>query len=193
MQDMGHEISYHYDVLDANSGDYERADHDFKHYLARFHKEGFSFNTICQHGNPVKKRVGYTSNRDFFRNPKIRAEYPDLVDMVVDYSQHIHCKHIYISDAGYLWKHITEPETNDLHPKSVDIPIGNFEKLKRYVENESVSVVLSTHPHRWEQSPIKIYCKIIVFKVARNVAKTMKKIPFLYSLMNQFYFLAKKI
>lgn len=193
MKELGHEISYHYDVLDANSGDFEKAEKDFAYWIKQFNENGFVFKTICQHGNPIKKRVGYTSNRDFFRNPKIKAKYNQFVDMVVDYSQYIGQWYNYISDAGYMWKHITEPETNDLNPDSPTIPIGNFNRLKEFISNSACSIVLSTHPHRWEESKAKIMCKIGFFKCARTTAKTLQKIPFAYSILNRFYFLAKKI
>ena len=193
MQDMGHEISYHYDVLDANSGDYVKAEKDFAYWIDRFEKEGFHISTICQHGNPIKKRIGYNSNRDFFRNSKIKSKYPDLVDIVVDYSRYAIDKYVYISDAGYMWKHITEPETNDFNKDALTIPIGNFRKLIRYVGERKCSIVLSTHPHRWERSKFKIQSKILIFKILRSGARMFEKIPFAYSILSRFYFIAKKI
>lgn len=193
MKELGHEISYHYDVLDANSGDFVKAEKDFAYWLKKFKDNGFVFKTICQHGNPIKKRVGYTSNRDFFRNEGIKTKYCQFVDMVVDYSQHLGQRYSYISDAGYMWKYITEPETNDLNPDSATIPIGNFSKLKAFISDSDCSIVLSTHPHRWEESKMKITCKIGFFKCARATAKTLQKIPFAYNILNRFYFLAKKI
>ena len=193
MQNMGHEISYHYDVLDANSGDYVKAEKDFAYWIDRFEKEGFHISTICQHGNPIKKRIGYNSNRDFFRNSEIKSKYPDLVDMVVDYSHYAIDEYIYISDAGYMWKHITEPETNDFNKDALIIPIGNFKKLIKYICERKFSVVLSTHPHRWEKSKFKIYSKIVVFLILRFGARTLEKIPFVYNILSRFYFVAKKI
>lgn len=193
MKELGHEISYHYDVLDANSGDFKRAEKDFAYWLKRFNETGFEFMTICQHGNPIKKRVGYTSNRDFFRNPDIKAKYSQFVDMVVDYSRYVGQRYNYISDAGYIWKHITEPETNDLNPESPSIPIGNINKLKEFITNSDCSIVLSTHPHRWEETKVGIICKIGIFKCVRATAKTLQKVPIAYRLLNRFYFLAKKI
>jgi len=195
MKNMGHEISYHYDVLDANSGDFEKAERDFARWVERFRDCGFIFKTICQHGNPIKKRVGYTSNRDFFRNPKIKSKYSEMVDMVVDYSNYVTQPYIYISDAGYMWKHITEPETNDLHPDAPTIPIrgGDFEGLIRYIKAADSAVVLSTHPHRWEEHKLKIKAKIFFFRIVRSMARCISKMPFAYNLLNKFYFLARKI
>lgn len=194
MQSWGHEISYHYDVLDANAGDYKKAEEDFIKYSKIFADNGFKYGTICQHGNPVKKRIGYTSNRDFFRNKEIRSHYPDLVDMVVDYSQHIgNRKYRYISDASYRWNIITEPETNDLHPDVKNVKVGGFKNLLSLVRDTEYSYVISTHPHRWMSSAWKINLKIIIFRVVRESVMIARHIPGVEWLLNKFYFLAKKI
>lgn len=73
MQQMGHEISYHYDVMDACGGDIVAAMEAFAENLRLFTASGFEIVTLCQHGNPVVERKGYHSNRDFFRNEKVRC------------------------------------------------------------------------------------------------------------------------
>lgn len=194
MQTWGHEISYHYDVLDANAGDYEAAEKDFIKFSKVFADNGFTYGTICQHGNPVKKRMGYTSNRDFFRNHKIRGHYPNLVDVVVDYSQHIGGrKYRYISDASYRWNIITLPETNDQHPEVKNVKVGGFKNLLALVKDGEYSYVVSTHPHRWMSSAWKIYMKIAIFRVVRETVMVARHIPGVEWLLNKFYFLAKKI
>lgn len=194
MQEMGHEISYHYDVLDANNGDYAAAERDFSVWLKRFQDFGFALKTICQHGNPVKQRIGYTSNRDFFRNPAIKAKYSDLVDMVVDYSRYVKAPYKYISDAGYMWKHYTEPETNDINPDAPVISIGGkIDGLIRFIDESDCSIVLSTHPHRWEKSSLRINLKIYMFRALRSTVRTIEKIPLAKSILDKFYFLAKRI
>lgn len=193
MQSWGHEISYHYDVLDAHAGDYKAAEVDFVKYSKVFADNGFHYGTICQHGNPVKKRVGYTSNRDFFRNQEIRSHYPNLVDMVVDYSQHTEHKYRYISDASYRWNIITEPETNDLHPEVKNVKVGGFKNLLALVQDTDYSYVISTHPHRWMSAAWKINLKICIFRVVRETVMVARHIPGVEWLLNKFYFLAKKI
>lgn len=193
MQNWGHEISYHYDVLDAHAGNYVEAEKDFKKYMLVFAEKGFHFGTICQHGNPVMKRVGYTSNRDFFRNKEIHSHYPELVDMVVDYSQYIGHKYRYVSDSSYRWNIITEPETNDLHPDKKDIRVGGFENLFALLADTDYSYVISTHPHRWKYKAWKIYLKIGIFRIVRNTVMIIRFIPGAEWLLSKFYFLAKKI
>lgn len=193
IQSWGHEISYHYDVLDAHAGDYVAAEESFKKYSKVFADNGFHYGTICQHGNPVKKRVGYTSNRDFFRNEEIRNHYPDLVDMVVNYSQYAVSKYRYISDASYRWNIITEPETNDLHPEVKNVKVGGFKNLLALVQDTDYSYVISTHPHRWMSAAWKINLKICIFRVVRETVMVARHIPGVEWLLNKFYFLAKKI
>ena len=193
MQSWGHEISYHYDVLDANAGDFEKAESDFAKFVNMFFANGFYFKTICQHGNPVKNRAGYSSNRDFFRNPEIRSHFPGLVDVVVNFSQYIKQDYKYISDAGYKWNIITEPETNDLHPDVKNVPVGNFRKLSKLLDEENISFVISTHPHRWSRFSMSIYLRIVFFRVIRISVLTMRKIPIVERMLNKFYYLAKKI
>lgn len=193
MQSWGHEISYHYDVLDAHAGDYEAAEKDFIKFSKVFADNGFSYGTICQHGNPVKKRVGYTSNRDFFRNEKIRSHYPHLVDMVVDYSRYAVSKYRYISDASYRWNIITEPETNDIHPEVKNVRVGDFKSLLTLIQTTDYSFVISTHPHRWMSAAWKINLKIGIFRVVRGTVMVARHVPGVEWLLNKFYFIAKKI
>ena len=193
MQCWGHEISYHYDVLDAHAGDYEAAEKDFIKKSILFADAGFLYGTICQHGNPVKNRVGYTSNRDFFRHPEIRGRYPQWVDMVVDYSKHAVSDYKYISDASYRWNIITEPETNDLHPEVKNTKVGGFDKLFSLIKGSKESFIVSTHPHRWMDKAWKIQTKIVVFRIVRNTVMIARYIPGVEWMLNKFYFLAKKI
>ena len=50
MQEMGHEISYHHDVMDSNRGDIGQAVKEFEENRLLFEKNGFPVLTVCQHG-----------------------------------------------------------------------------------------------------------------------------------------------
>ena len=56
LKDMGHDIGYHYDVLDANNGDYKAAIDQFRLHLDAFSDMGIDIKTVCPHGNPIKMR-----------------------------------------------------------------------------------------------------------------------------------------
>lgn len=192
IQDLGHEVSYHYDVLDANDGDMLKAKEDFAVNVSLFRRNGFEVKTICQHGNPLKERVGYHSNRDFFRDETVQNEYANIVDIVVNFKEMSGRDYLYISDAGYSWNIIDDPENNDRVETGPNIKLESYNQIIGLLE-QGESIILSTHPHRWEKSAFRIYTKLSLFKVVRAASKGLYKIPFVKPIMNRFYFLAKKI
>lgn len=192
IQNLGHEVSYHYDVLDANDGDMAKAKKDFRDNVTRFNRNGFEIQTICQHGNPLKERVGYHSNRDFFRDETVQNEYAGIADIVVNFKEMSGRDYLYLSDAGYSWNIIDDPENNDRFETGPNIKLESYGEIIGLLE-KGESIIMSTHPHRWEKNAIRIYAKLALFKVIRAVSKGLYKIPFIKSVMNRFYFLAKKI
>lgn len=192
MQDMGHEISYHYDVMDSCKGNLEKATEEFEANRKCFEENGFLVTTVCQHGNPVVERVGYTSNRDFFRSEKVQALYPNVADIMVNYPQKYQTEYLYFSDAGRIFKQIFDPINNDVTPSDdQNTPYENLDALLSGLSGE-VGNIISTHPHRWTASAVKYVIKNAVFKTAKFLAKLLLKIPFMKKLMSRFYYLAKK-
>ena len=196
MQEMGHEISYHYDVMDANSGDILLAIEDFEKKCKKFEQNGFHLVTLCQHGNPIVERKGYNSNRDFFRNEKVKQLFPMLTDVMVDFKDKAFggTEYLYFSDAGRKFKLIFDPINNDVIPSDdKNIPFDNLTALYSYVEEYKANAIISMHPHRWVKSKFKFIVKTTIFKVVRAIAKLLSKIPFMKKFMGKYYHLAKKL
>lgn len=192
MQKLGHEISYHYDVMDSNQGNLGRAIEEFARNLALFEANGFRIQTVCQHGNPIVERVGYTSNRDFFRSAQVQCLYPEIADVMVNYPEKYQTQYKYFSDAGRLFKHIYDPINNDITNSSDrNIPYKDLEALFGALD-KNVGNIISIHPHRWTASAGKYIIKSAAFKIAKFVARLLMKIPFINKLMGRFYYLAKK-
>ena len=195
MQEMGHEISYHHDVLDSNKGDLDKAIIEYEKNVAAFENYGFKVETVCQHGNPVIERKGYNSNRDFFRSEKVQALYPEVSDIMVDF-QMKKCQggYKYFSDAGRKFKWIYDPINNDIvnsDDKNVAYKDAN-ELLTAVLELDDSSIV-SIHPHRWTRCAISFIFKTAMFKIIRFTAKLLIKIPFMKKFFSKYYHLAKKI
>ncbi len=186
---LGHEIAYHYDVLDACNGDYKKAISEFKYYIDEFSKFGFEIKTVCPHGNPIKNRDGWSSNKDFFRNEKVNKLFPNILDIVVHLPNKLKGTYTYISDAGYTFKKISNIYDNDKTYMD-DIELG--ENIIQTIK-DSNHIILSTHPHRWESNKIKFIFKIIFFKTIRSIAKKLAKVAFFKKIMSRFYYLAKKV
>ena len=192
IQALGHEVSYHYDVLDANGGDRSQAVAEFDANLAKFRHYGFAVKSVCPHGNPVMIRHGWHSNKDFFRDPSIAQRYPDILDMVIALPTRLKESYRYISDAGYGFKQIVNIAENDRTQAQRDIPITDYEALLTHLMTPS-PLILSTHPHRWERSAVRFVLRVYLFKVLRFTARLLSKIPLLKHLLSRYYYLAKKI
>lgn len=193
MQKMGHEISYHYDVMDSNKGDMEKALAEFKKNKEIFEKNGFVLHTVCQHGNPVVERVGYTSNRDFFRSETVRALYPDIADIMVNFKTAVPTEYNYFSDAGRRFKQIYDPINNDVvNSEARNISYEDLNEVRAALSSD-VGNIISTHPHRWTDSALVYMAKTAAFKGIRGTAKLLMKIPPAKKLMSEYFYLAKKI
>ena len=193
MQAMGHEISYHYDVMDSTKGNLALAIDEFEKNCEIFKKNGFEIITVCQHGNPVIERVGYTSNRDFFRDERVCKQYPNVSDIMVNFKKKYDIDYMYYSDAGRKFKFIFDPINNDIIPSDEkNIPYENMTALfAAIVENNRV--IISTHPHRWSNSAVLYALKHGIFKMVKTMAKVLIKIPVMKKFMSKYYYLAKKM
>lgn len=193
MQQMGHEISYHYDVMDSCKGNIEKAIIEFSDNKRLFEQNGFTIDTVCQHGNPVVERLGYTSNRDFFRSEKVRKMYSGITDVMVNLKSDVPTDFIYYSDAGRVFKMIYDPLNNDIeNSDDKNIAYQNLNELMRVLDFNK-GIIISTHPHRWCGSATGYLVRTFVFKVVRSIAKMVMRIPLAKRIMSRYYYLAKKI
>ncbi len=193
MQKMGHEISYHYDVMDSCKGNLDAAVEEFEKNRLMFENNGFHIVTVCQHGNPIVERVGYTSNRDFFRSSSVREMYPDISDIMVNFKQQVPTEYLYFSDAGRVFKLIYDPINNDVvDSDDKNIPYADLDALLNALDT-SVGNIISIHPHRWTSSALLYITKTFIFKVFKSTAKVLIRIPLFKKIMSKYYYLAKKI
>lgn len=193
MQHMGHEISYHYDVLDICKGNIDEAIIEFDKNLNTFKSNGFDIVTVCQHGNPIVEREGYHSNRDFFRNEKVRNLYPGISDIMVNFKDKVPTDYLYFSDAGRMFKLIYDPINNDIvNSDDKNIPYKDLDCLFNAIDSTKGNII-SIHPHRWTESATVYVTKSFIFKVLKFVAKILIKIPVLNKIMSKYYYLAKKV
>jgi len=191
IQSLGHEVTYHYDVLDANGGNYKKAIDEFIKNIELFKKYGFEVKSVCPHGNPVMIRNGWNSNKDFFRNKNVKDKFNEILDVVVDLPNKLDYDYIYISDAGYGFKEIVNISDNDIK-NAGDINIKDHKTLLKLISTKD-NVIISTHPHRWEKSSFVFIINVYLFKVLRVTARTISKIPILKNIISKYYYLAKRI
>lgn len=192
MQQQGHEISYHHDVMDSCRGDINKAIAEFEHNFGLFESQGFPVITVCQHGNPVVERIGYHSNRDFFRSDRVRAKFPGISDIMVNYKDVVPTEYTYISDVGHHFQMVYDPINNDvINSEHRNILFDDLAGVKKCIC--CGSCIVSVHPHRWMASAVQYQIRNAVFKTIKKVAKFLIKVPLFKRIMSRYYHLAKKI
>lgn len=193
MKNMGHEISYHYDVMDSNQGNLKAAIKEFDDNKQKFESIGYEIITVCQHGNPIVERKGYTSNRDFFRSKEVQTKYNKVSDIMVDFPEKAKTSYSYYSDAGRKFQKIYDPFGNDII-NSDDKNIG-FADLNELFDVISCNGnhIISMHPHRWTSNVWIYSMKHCLFMIIKSTARILVNIPFMKKLMSRYFYLAKKI
>lgn len=151
IEELGHEIGYHYEDMDRADGDDVRAHESFETELDRL-RAHVPVDTVCMHGNPLTdhdNRDMWTGSPDFEAYDLLGEAYlsMDFVDVT------------YFSDTGRTW------EDNSLKIK--DHPIGEREKtvsansteeLVHLIESQRFDrACILSHPNRWAASLPEYY------------------------------------
>lgn len=157
---MGHEIGYHYEVLDKAKGNKELAIRLFEQELEEFRSIS-DIETICMHGNPLSRWTNldlwYTYD---FRDFGIIGE----AYLSIDYS-----KILYLTDTGRSW--------NNSWCSVKDITIGNSRNINStddiisLIRNRGVEqICISTHPNRWNDN-IGAWLMELLWQNIKNTGK----------------------
>ena len=190
IQDLGHEVTYHHDVVDGSKGHLNDAIVIFKENLEKFKKLGFVVETVCQHGNPMTD----FDNRDFFRNADIQAKFPQMADIMVNFKELLRQDYVYISDVGMSFKIVNNPYNNSEFKKDPYTVLGDLDYVIDEInEHQGINYIISSHPHRYYQSAIVAWLKKMMFSIVRGVANVLFKIPGLKKLLFRFNFVSKKL
>jgi hypothetical protein len=173
---LGHEVGYHYDVLDSNNGDKNNAIKEFRESLSLFAENEFTIKTTCPHGNPLKKRVGYSSNKDFFLDNEIRKLFNHLVD---------------VTDAKYAYFY-RDAKTTKTDATEKLLPLDGTDDIIKMIQ-DGQSMIISIHTHRYFSFGYVASARISIYKITKFTAKALYKTRCGKYIINKFYFIAKKI
>ena len=188
---LGHEVGYHYDVLDNNNGDKDKAMQEFREALSCFADHGFAIKTICPHGNPLKKRVGYSSNKDFFLDTEIRQLFSDIVDVYITFPDMVDKDYLYITDAKYAYFYRDAKSTRTDATEEL-IPLDGTGAITQMIR-DGHSMIISTHSHRYFRFGFMALIRTSLYKLAKFTATMLYKVKWGKYIIDKCYFLAKKI
>ena len=144
--DMGHEIGYHYEVLDKAKGNHELAMTFFREHLYRI-RQIARVETICMHGNPLTKWL----NRDIWK-------YYDFRELGLKGEAYLSLENIYyLSDTGRTWD--VSRKVKDTLPSALPNTshqnIFTTDDVIKFIEKHEYSrIYIVVHPERWSHNLI---------------------------------------
>ena len=166
IRDLGHEIGYHYEVLDKAKGNKEEAIRIFEQELSDL--RGIAeINTVCMHGNPLAS----WSNRDLWETYDFR-KFGIIGEpyLSIDYQ-----KFCYFSDTGRIWNGDYSVKDVIGGPGSPAARVRSTEEIIALVNSGSLShLCLLVHPNRWSDDPL-LWSQELVWQNIKNIGKKLIK------------------
>lgn len=150
IENLGHEIGYHYESLSDTDGNIEKAVEDFKENLKKFRAIA-NIKTCSMHGRPFKK----FDNRDIWRIEKNHDFLVNELELLGEVYLDINYSDIaYINDTGRNW---TSGKSNvrDKVESKIAVDFINGEELLSYLKNNPhPKICFQIHPERWSNTTL---------------------------------------
>ncbi len=146
---MGHEIGYHYEVLDKAKGNIEKAYSIFNEELKAF-RDIVDVKTVSMHGNPLSRWV----NSDFWKSYSLEE-----FSLIGDASLSIKGKDMpYFTDTGRNWDPLKYNRKDFIsnNNKMAYNKVQKTDDLINFIStlNGEYPLYLSVHPNRWNDFPL---------------------------------------
>jgi len=158
VENLGHEIGYHYESLSDKKGDVRRALRDFETNLSRFRTIA-PVRTISMHGSPLSS----IDNRDLWRdldNHNLLINKWNILGetyLDIDYSDIA-----YINDTGRNWCS-NKANIRDRVESHFTPGFESGEQLYQYLTSKpEPRMVFQIHPERWSDSITDYYVRFFV-------------------------------
>ena len=149
INDLGHEVGFHYESLASAEGNYQDALADFKKCIRNFHNIS-KISTISMHGSPLSKYNNLDLWQEFDRS-EIFDELGLIGDVVLDID---FSDILFITDTGRNWQS-QKGNLRDKVNSLIAVDLKNSRDLLRLIEKPNYGkVVLQIHPERWTNNPI---------------------------------------
>jgi hypothetical protein len=164
--EMGHEVGYHYEVLDKTQGNLDDAMNLFRQELNLF-REYVDVSTVSMHGGVLTKY----DNREIWKHTNF-SDYGLIGEpyISIDYSK-IH----YFTDTGRDWsgKYSVKDTVQKSSPHADTIK-NTADLIALLEKSESELFVITIHPKRWSATT-KEWCSELIIQSIKNVGKSLLK------------------
>jgi len=161
---MGHEVGYHYEVLDKTKGNPEEAIQLFENELEEFRKI-CDVKTICMHENPLSKHIDLNLWGEYdFRDYGILGE----AYLSLDYNDVF-----YFSDTGRTWgAKYKIKDFVDIQNEYSTVVSKTDDLINLVKEQKLDKLCLLTHPKRWNDE-YTAWLHELIFQNIRNIPKVV--------------------
>lgn len=165
IKDFGHELGYHYEVLDKANGDFERAIGIFAYELIKFRKI-CDVKTICMHGNPLSP----WDSRDLWK----RYDFKDFGIIGEPYLSIDYEKVFYLTDTGRSWNSkFSIKDVVNVNARHTIEAINNTDDVIQMVSKGNIKqMFIVAHPERWNNN-LGAWLKELVWQNVKNVGKAI--------------------
>ena len=168
VSELGHEVGFHYEVMDKAKGDKEKALEIFESELSELRKYA-DVTTACMHGNPLAS----WSNRDLWRDNDFR----DFGIIGEPYFSLDYSKILYLTDTGRTWadrnirvKDVLETPSHGLNGRYGKTIKSTNDVIDLIRREEVDQICILAHPNRWCDG-IAGWTKELVMQNIKNVGK----------------------
>jgi DNA-binding phage protein len=166
ISNLGHEIGFHYEVLDKAKGDTNKAIRIFENELEDLRKIA-EISTICMHGNPLSQWV----NRDIWNTFKF-SDFNIIGEayLSIDYNNVS-----YFSDTGRAWNSSRFSIKDIVQVNSYKGKIKSTDELINLIQSHTQqSICILVHPNRWTDN-YGDWMFELIWQNSKNIGKAVIK------------------
>lgn len=164
---MGHEVGFHYEVMDKAKGDKQKALGIFREELEDLRRYA-DVTTACMHGNPLAS----WSNRDLWKD----YDFRDFGLIGEPYFSLDYSEVLYLTDTGRTWadrkirvKDVLDE--SDVSSERLACNVRTTDDVIRLInDREFAQICILAHPNRWCDG-MSGWTKELVTQNVKNVGK----------------------
>jgi hypothetical protein len=169
---LGHEIGYHYETMDTQKGNLDKAYDEFCLNLEMFRKI-VPIKTSCMHGSPLSK----FDNREIWT----KYDYRSLGLIGEPYFDIDFNKVYYLTDTGRRWdgekvsvRDKARKENPITNPDFLKFNFNSTFQIIEALENNQLpnQIMMTFHPQRWDDNILE-WSKEFILQNAKNIIKSI--------------------
>jgi hypothetical protein len=154
IQNMGHEIGYHYEELGDCRGDFHKAWKKFEENLCKFAPIG-GVSSIAMHGRPFSR----WNNADLWKH----FDYRKMGISVEAYTDIDWSRFLYLTDTGRKWNGMDNRRDRVTWENQIHVSdVKTTSELLRFLDDNTYNLIISVHPERWSEGWVDwLFCWIL--------------------------------